>query len=150
MREDCARNIDFPRSDPIDLHLDVVASEMMRDVSAWQLVALGRLTGDDHDLATFGLAQKRHGIARRARRAAATVPAHEDTVEFQAGCLNVRYDQDGPAGFEQRRFEQKAYKRRLRRPRLCDDTQIEAARDLSQHAGRPGYRRVEHMGFARD
>jgi hypothetical protein len=78
------------------------------------------------------------------------VPAHEDTVEFQAGRLNVRHDQDRPAGFEQRRFEQKAYKRRLLRPRLRDNTQIEAARDLSQHAGRPGYGRVERMGAARD
>src|ERR1700752_3257861 len=84
MGEDCARHIDLLRCDPVDLDLDVMASEMMGNICSGKLVALGWLAGDDHDLATFGLAQKCHGVADRAGRAAAPVPAHEDTVEFEA------------------------------------------------------------------
>jgi hypothetical protein len=104
---------------------------------------------------------QRHGIemvkkalswpARQiAIRTAAAVPGHRDAIERQALALNIRNDEHGPAGIEQRRLDEEPLERRRIRLRLAHDGQIEPPRDLGENVGGARDRYVERARLGRN
>jgi hypothetical protein len=68
-----------------------------------------------------------------ARRTPAAVPGYEDAIKRQALSLNIRNDEHGPAGVEERCLDEEPLERRRVRLRLTHDRQIEPPRDLGEN-----------------
>ena len=82
VRQDGVGDIDIARDNLLELDLETMASEVVGDIGARNLVALARLARDKHDLDGLCAGKEWHGVACCARGAAAAVPAHHDAVEL--------------------------------------------------------------------
>jgi hypothetical protein len=127
-----------------------VAGEMVGDIRPGHFVALCRLAGHGQDFDRLGAHQQRHGIGHGARRTPAAVPGYEDAIERQALSLNIRNDEHGPAGVEERRLDEEPLERGRVRLRLTHDRQIEPPRDLGENVGGAHDGDLEHVGFGRN
>ena len=73
-------------------------------VGAGDLVLLPRSSVTITTSTRLARCEERHGVGDGARGRAAAVPAHHDAVELERRFLDVRHDDDRPAGLEQRGF----------------------------------------------
>src|SRR6516164_4614237 len=101
-------------------------------IGALDLILFAALVGHVDDLDAPGSAQKRHGIADRTRRSAASVPAYHNMIQPERRSLNVGNNDDRPPGIEQRGFDDILLDHFGLRLRLPDNGQIEAPRDLAE------------------
>jgi hypothetical protein len=85
--------------------------------------------------------------ADRASCGTAAVPTHQNAIELHSALLNVRHDDDGPPGLEQRRLDDEVFARKLVRLGLADDRDIEPARNAAEQFRPAHHGGVEHARF---
>ena len=80
------------------------------------------------------LARVRNGMASPIARAAVRPPSQHTRTRssFSAGLVDIRHDDDRPAGLKQRRLDDQIFARELVGFGLTDDRDIEPARHPSE------------------
>src|SRR4029077_9182145 len=95
----------------------------------------------------LGARAERHGIDDDARGRASAVPTDERALAREGPLLDVRHDDDGTPGFEQRAFDDEFVGRSLLALRLTDNGDVEAPRDLGEQRGGAAERGIELARF---